>query len=405
MHAGFTTKFFNQMKSSSGVQELKELLDLADIYQQQDLIGLQERKTASSGHGSVNLLNLFGGSGKGASSSAVEVVYSITEIKVSSLNNSLYLLPFIQKNMPDFISCNPAMVQKFAAKPTPRRGSVDQVLAFVVTKVTGKARLHHVEAQEMSGEASAVASMPAAAGAGSEASAGFAHALSVKDVQNVQEGILGASYMLVHLRKTVSSNDVEIKHTAMVQRDDDPELYAFLRRVKLKEFRSLVTGRRSAPLGFLTEGKSSMDEHATLDDHVAIMQRDAQSLATGGWNEGTDLVNLKSLDDSGSGMFLCDDDRLDEGGEGWDLMAKWFGSWKHVFSAPRGQLSKMYQTLKKKGSVKVCRLTVVEMSPTFTVETSGFLPIYHHGGTPTDEAPGAVVRDFEGFGLGLMMIA
>ncbi|KAG7354756.1 hypothetical protein IV203_004112 [Nitzschia inconspicua] len=99
-------------------------------------------------------------------------------------------------------------------------------------------------------KASAVASMPAAAGAGAgaEASAGFAHASSVKDVQNVQEGILGASYMLVHLRKTLSSNDVEIKHTAMVQRDDDPELYAFLRRVKLKEFRSLVTGLRANPL-------------------------------------------------------------------------------------------------------------------------------------------------------------
>ncbi|KAG7338882.1 hypothetical protein IV203_028847 [Nitzschia inconspicua] len=397
MHAGFTTKFFNQMKSSSGVQELKELLDSADIYQQQDLIGLHERKTASSGHGSVNLLNLFGGSGKGASSFAVEDVYSITEIKVSSLNNSLYLMPFIQKNMQDFISCNPAMVQKFAAKPTPWRGSVDQVLAFIITKVTGKARLHHEGAQEMSGEASAVASMPASAGAGAEASAGFAHASSVKDVQNVQESILGASYMLVHLRKTVSSNDVEIKHTSMVQRDDDPELYAFLSCVKLKEFRSLVTGRRNAPLGFLTESKSTMGEHATLDDHVAIMQRDAQSLAIFGWNEETGLVNLKSLADSGSGMLLCDDDRLGEGGEGWDLMAKWFGSWNHVFSAPRGQLSKMYQTLKKEGSVKVCGLTVVAMSPTFKVETSGFLPIYHQGGTPTDEAPGAVVRDFEGF--------
>jgi hypothetical protein len=396
MHAGFTTKFFNQMNSSSGVQELKQLIESADIYPQQDLVGLRERKTASSGHGSVNLLNLFRGSGKGASSSAEED-YSITEIKVWSLNNSLFLLPFIQKNMPDFISGNPAMVQKFAAKPTPWRGSVDQVLAFVVTKVTGKAGLHHEVAQEMSGESSAVASMPAAAGAGAEASAGFAHASSTKDVQNEQKGILGASYMLVHLRKTHSSNDVEIKHTAMVQHDDDPELYAFLRRVKLKEFRSLVTGRHNARLGFLTEGKSTMGEHATLDDHVATMQRDAQSLATGGWNEETGLVSLKSLDDSDSGMLLCDDDRLEEGEKGWDFMPKWFGSWNHVFSAPRGQLSKMYQTLNKEGSVKVCGLTVVAISPAFTVETRGFLPIYHQGGAPTDEAPGAVVRDFEGF--------
>lgn len=394
MHAGFTAKFLSQVKTSNGVQELQELLDSADIYPQQDLIGLRERKTAYSGQGILNLLNLFGGSGKGASSSAVKDIYDITEIKVWSLNNSFHLLPFIQKYMPDFISGNPAMVQKFAAKPTPWRGSVDQVLAFVVTKVTGKTGLHHEVAQEMFGEASA-ASMPATVGA--EASAGFAHALSVKDVQNAKEGIFGASYILVHLCKNLSSNDVEIKHTAMVQRDDDPELYAFLRRVKLKEFRSLVTGRHNAPLGFLTEGESTMNEHATLDDHVTSMQGDARSLTTGGWNEETGLVSLKSPDDSGSSKSLYDENRLEERGEGYDLMAKWPGSWNRIFSAPRGQLSKIYQTLKKEGSVKVCGLTVVAMSPAFTVETRGFLPIYHQGGTRADEAPGAVVRDFEDF--------
>ena len=390
MNAGFTTDFLTQMKSYSGVQDLEQLLLSSTTSKQEDLIGLCERMSASSGHAGLNIRSLFKASGKGATSSAEEDSYSLTDIKVHSLNNSPYLMPFLQKHMPAFISGNPTLVQTFAAKPTVWKGSVDKVLAFVVTKLAGKAGRHREVAQEMSGEASGAAAPLSAPAA--EASGGFAHASSLKDQQNAREGILGASFCLVHLRKTHSSDGVKINDTAMVQQEDDPLFYAFLRRIKLKEFRSLVTGRPNARLGFLTEGESTMDDHETLNDHVATMQGDARSLALGGWDGVTGLVNLKCHDDSGT-LELHDEQRVKEGSSFW---ASWFGSWNFIYSAPREELSTMFRTLKEDGSVQVSRVTVVAMSPAFPVDTRGFLPIYHGGGTREGEVPGAVVRDYDG---------
>jgi hypothetical protein len=84
MNAGFTTDFLTQIKSYSGVQDLEQLLLSSTTSKQEDLIGLCERMSASS----------FKASGKGASSSTEEDSYSLTDIKVHSLNNSPFLMPF-----------------------------------------------------------------------------------------------------------------------------------------------------------------------------------------------------------------------------------------------------------------------------------------------------------------------
>ena len=52
--------------------------------------------------------------------------------------------------------------------------------------------------------------------------------------------VLGASFCLVHLRKSYPLDDVEALNTTFVNSADDPSFLAFLRRIKLKEFRKLV---------------------------------------------------------------------------------------------------------------------------------------------------------------------
>jgi hypothetical protein len=186
-----------------------------------------------------------------------------------------------------------------------------------------------------------------------------------------------------------------VKDYVVVNVEDDPRFIAFLRRIRLKEMKHLVTGFPRNSFGLVTENNSQMDRHETLDQHVASMeeQEPFRSLMTGGWEEQRGVVNLKVTEGT---TELLDEHRVVDGDSMGD---RYKGSSNVIFSAPQERLSKMYQDIKQGRTVEVGGLTVKAMSPAFRVNTKNFLPIYALSGTEEgrlSKVPSSVVRDYKG---------
>lgn len=365
MHGGFTEDFFNYTKLPDGATELAALLSDAGSTPVADLVGLYEGANARSGHG---------GDGN----------YSLTDMKVRSMTTSLKLMPFLAKYIHVFASNVPLLSSHFGAKPTVFRGSIDKVVAFIITTLTGKVQRNKESSHEIFGEV--------------QLSAGFSQSASRKDERKERDGVLGAAVCLVHVQKTVRSPQVHIMNHAILQREDDPQFNSFLRRVRLKEFRSLIVGRQNAPLGFFTERESVMAQYGTLDNYVSALLRDAPPLSLSGWDGGRGIVKLVAYD--GGGMSHDDSNSLELPEEhrvkgGQNFLKNRFSSGNYLYSASQEELSALYLALKKEGSVEVDGVTVVAMSPAFTAETGNFLPIYHGGLTEQGDVPGSVVRDYD----------
>lgn len=326
---------------------------------------------------------------KGKSSSKAEAFFSFTNLKKTTIAGSGLLLPFFEKHLPAFALTVPMLKITFDAKTTIFSGSVDMVVAIVVATVKGKRQLVIEAEKEKEGEVEA--SAEEAGGGG-----GFSQQSSLSQGNEPREGILGASFCVLHLSKSHDSDHVKVKDRAIVQRNDDPKFTQFLRRIKLKEFRQLITGLPKSSMGFLTEKESDMESHETLDDHVEAMKANEpfKSLGSGGWEEGKGVVNLKV---SSNTTELYDEARLPTGA---DISQRFQGSMNYILTSTSLEyLSDLYQEIKRKKSVQVAGMTVLAMSPVFTVDTSGFLPIYFFGGideVKDSEVPGAVVRDHMG---------
>jgi hypothetical protein len=395
MRAGFTADFFTELGSPDGNQDLERLIDSARIAALDPLIAIRESAEASSGHFGLSLSAMMGASGRRGASA--DTRYSLTNVETRSLEGSTLLVPFLEKHFRTFVKNVPTLRFTFKAKPTWWSGSIDKVVAIVVTTVTGTAEVYQEKTRIMSGGAEAAVPLPASAATKVGIQGSFEHSSSGKKWQNERSGVLGASFCMVHLRKSFSSDDVEPLDSIIVNREHDPSFLTFLRRIKLKEFRKLLSSRAAAPLGVLTEKTSQMEEHHTLDGHVNEMKRDITetaaikqlSLGVGGWDNDNGLVNLKIARED-STLELHNSQRVPEGA---DLRQFYAGSWNFVLSAPRTYLSKMYQDLKEGKPVVVAGETVAAMSPAFTVKTSSFLPICYIGSD--GEAPGAVVRDYD----------
>lgn len=180
-------------------------------------------------------------------------------MKVRSLTTSPMLMPFLAKYIHVFASSVPLLSSHFYPEPSVFRGSIDKVVAFIVTTLTGKAQRNTESSQEISGEGKASGGLPLAPGEAAlvQLSAGFSQSAFQKDERKEREGVLGAAVCLVHLQKTVRSPQVNVKNHAIVQQEDDPQFLSFLRRMRLKEFRSLIVGRPNAPLVFLQSANPS----------------------------------------------------------------------------------------------------------------------------------------------------
>eukprot|EP00977_Amphora_coffeiformis_P007604 scaffold1667_cov173-Amphora_coffeaeformis.AAC.32 len=122
--------------------------------------------------------------------------------------------------------------------------SLDEVVAVVTSIVTAKVGIFSKTAHGALGNVQ-VADV---------ALGGFKHVHSTEQDSPEQEGVLGASFFLFHLCKTHASDWVEVKDFIGVQTADDPQFLSFLRRIKLKEFRKLITGYPRNRLRTLTGG-------------------------------------------------------------------------------------------------------------------------------------------------------
>lgn len=394
MHAGFSASFFSNLKSADGEKDLEELLNSVDVYPQDPGIGVSESTNATSGRIGLSLASLVQASASGSAATAAETRYSLTDVKIHSLEGSPLLTDFLEKHLPTFVAKTAKLCYFFAKQPTVWSGSIDMVLAIVTTKATGKAEIYRETAQAKAGELKVPAADPT--GGGSVA-VGLRQSSSQKDQQGERGGVIGASFCLVHLHKSVSSGGkVEVVNPTIVKNAHDPAFTAFCRSIKLKKFRKLVTGQNLASLGFLTEKKSEMGSHQDLESHLrAAKAKPPESLAAGGWDDNVGVVNLEIT--AGTNMVALDSSaRLPDG---LDLLKFYQGSMNLIFSASRIVLSKMYQDLKERKPVGVAGMRVKAMSPAFKVDVSKYLPICFLGKSEEedDEIPGAVVRDFDDF--------
>ena len=392
LQAGFDEELFNNLEVPERIEGLKKLLTQCSTDQFADLKGLRKSHRASSGEGALDILGLCEASGKGSSSSVDEEIYSITNIKARHFMRTPLIVPFVKENMSYILKVG-ALSSLFDATPTVSQGSVDKVIAFVSTEVTGEVERYSRTGRTQ--QAGASVGVGASAGAGVaqvvSASAGFDHESSDVALEQKAGGIIGVAVLLVHLCKTHSSNGVYMKHHEFVSNEHHPSIVRFLRRAKLKMPRSLLFGRPKAPLGFLTEANSTMQEFASLDEHMGVVKSGVQSLATGVVDDGKIYVNLKCQDE-GAAMPLDNHQRLEDSS---DVGSLFRGSFNIIYTSEREVLSSMFQELKKKGFIQFMGRRVVAMSPAIHVRTNSFLPLYLQIGTWEGEAPGAIVREYD----------